>query len=45
MSGERQSGPPGRDRWSEGQGERLLGELLDQSQELPPQLIVLIEWR
>ncbi|KJY38171.1 PP2C family protein-serine/threonine phosphatase [Streptomyces sp. NRRL S-495] len=40
MSGERQSGPPGRDRWSEGQGERLLGELLDQSHELPPQLIV-----
>lgn len=40
MSGERQSGPAGRDRWSEGQGERLLGELLDRSHELPPQLIV-----
>lgn len=40
MSDERQSGPPGRDRWSEGRGERLLGELLDRSRELPPQLIV-----
>ncbi|MFD8695906.1 PP2C family protein-serine/threonine phosphatase [Kitasatospora purpeofusca] len=40
MSDERQSGPAGRDRWSEGRGERLLGELLDRSHELPPQLIV-----
>ncbi|MGW3038531.1 PP2C family protein-serine/threonine phosphatase [Kitasatospora sp. NPDC001159] len=38
MSGERPSGAAGPDR-SEGRGERLLGALLDQSRELPPQLI------
>jgi hypothetical protein len=39
MSGEQLSGAAGPDR-SEGYGERLLGALLDQAHELPPQLIV-----